>query len=66
MNCGKFIEQERKKQGISRYALAKKAGVTSQAILYWERGKRKISLENAEKICKALGISITIGAEEQG
>ncbi|WP_455799908.1 helix-turn-helix domain-containing protein [Clostridium butyricum] len=28
---------------------------------YWESGKRSISLENADKIFKALNIRITIG-----
>nr|WP_242953899.1 helix-turn-helix transcriptional regulator [Clostridium sp. BL-8] len=30
---------------------------------YWESGKRKISLENADKIFKALGKTLIIGVK---
>lgn len=63
MNIGLMIATERTKANISREKLAQAAGCTSRAIEYWENGKRKISLENADKVFKALGKTITIGME---
>lgn len=61
MNIGLIISTERIKNNLSREKLAKKVGCTSRAIEYWENGKRNISLENADKIFKALGTTLTIG-----
>ncbi|ENZ31770.1 MULTISPECIES: helix-turn-helix transcriptional regulator [Clostridium] len=61
MNIGLMISKERVKNNLSRKKLAEKIGCTSRAIEYWESGKRSISLENADKIFKALNIRITIG-----
>ena len=61
MNIGLMISKERVKNNLSRKKLAEKIGCTSRAIAYWESGKRSISLENADKIFKALNIRITIG-----
>lgn len=61
MNIGKIIAKERIKSNISKAKLAEKVGCTSRAIDYWENGERSISLENADKIFKALGTTIVIG-----
>lgn len=61
MKIGKLIEKERIKNNISKAKLAEKVGCTSRSIDYWENGERSISLENADKIFKALGTTITIG-----
>lgn len=50
--------------GMTKYALAKKTGFTYRAICNWEQGKNSISLENADKLFKALGVKITIGGSE--
>ena len=63
MKIGAIIEKERTKSNISKSKLAEKVGCTSRAIDYWENGERSISFENADKIFKALGKTITIGAE---
>ncbi|MGN2337934.1 helix-turn-helix transcriptional regulator [Clostridium cagae] len=62
MKVGELIEKERIKNNISKTKLAEKVGCTSRAINYWENGERSISLENADKIFKELGIAITIGS----
>lgn len=62
-NIGLLIKQIRTKNNISRTELAKKAGCTRKAIEYWEKGQRTMSIENADKIFKALDISVTIGKE---
>lgn len=61
MEIGLIIAKERVKNNLSRGKLADKVGCTARAIEYWESGKRKISLENADKILKALNIKIIIG-----
>ncbi|MGN2369275.1 UNVERIFIED_ORG: transcriptional regulator [Clostridium botulinum] len=63
MKIGELIEKERIKSNITKVKLAEMIGCTSRAIDYWENGKRSISLENADKIFKALGKTITIGAK---
>lgn len=63
MNLGKFIESERTKQGLSRYRLAQISGVTLKAISYWETGERNISIDCADKVFNALGVTIRIGKE---
>lgn len=44
--------------------LAEKAGVTERAVYYWERGEKNMSIESADKVFKALEVSITIGSKE--
>lgn len=61
IEIGKIIEKERKEKNISKVKLAEMIGCTSRAIDYWENGTRSISLENADKIFKALGTTFTIG-----
>ncbi|WP_252224333.1 MULTISPECIES: helix-turn-helix transcriptional regulator [unclassified Clostridium] len=62
IKIGELIEKERIKNNISKAKLAEKVGCTSRAIDYWENGERSISLDNADKIFKTLGITITIGS----
>lgn len=62
-NIGKEIREARKKQGMSSKELAEKVGVNERLVRYWETGERQLSLENADKILKALGVSLTIGKE---
>ena len=61
MDFGKFLKEERKKKKMSQYQLAQEAGVTKRAIAYWESGTKKMSLESAEKVFKALHVSVVIG-----
>jgi transcriptional regulator with XRE-family HTH domain len=63
MNIGLMIATERTKNNLSTKKLAEAVGCSSRAIEYWEGGKRKISLENADKIFKALGKTLIIGVK---
>lgn len=63
MDLGKILKAERIKQGLSQKALAEMAGVTKRAIIYWENGEKSMSIKNADKIFKALHITITLGDE---
>ena len=55
---GQKVRNERMKQGLSQEALASRAGVHRTYIGMIERAEKNITLENIEKICKALGLSI--------
>lgn len=59
----KLIKEERVRQGLSLRELARKAGVSDSAIHNWEKGRNKLTVENADKILKALGLTISIGKE---
>lgn len=58
---GEILQNERKRQGISRKKLSEMTGFTVRAISYWETGKREISLKNADAVAQALKIAIKIG-----
>lgn len=55
---GDKVREERLKQGISQEELAARAGVHRTYIGMIERAEKNITLENIEKIAKALGIKI--------
>lgn len=61
MEYGKYLKEERIKQGKTQQQLADAAGVTKRAIAYWEKGSKKMSLESAEKVFRALHVSIVVG-----
>lgn len=62
MNVGEYLREQRIRRGLSHEKLAKAAGVSKRSLIYWEKGEKDISLENADKVLKALGVSLTIGA----
>lgn len=63
MNFGKYLKEERVRQGKSQQQLAEDAGVTKRAVAYWESGKRKMNIESADKVFRALHISVVIGEQ---
>ncbi len=65
MNLGNILKLEREKQGLSKRQLALKAEVSATVISFWESGKRKMTTESADKIFKALGITISIGGTNE-
>lgn len=54
---GEKIRSIRKKRGLSQEELSFRASLHRTYISDIERGSRNVSLENIEKIAKALGIS---------
>lgn len=56
---GKKVRDERMKLGLSQEELASRAGVHRTYIGMIERAEKNITLENIEKIAKALGIKIS-------
>lgn len=55
---GKRVRELRNKKGISQEALAHLAGIDRTYMTSVENGKRNISIQNIEKIVRALGVSI--------
>lgn len=64
MKFDELIKKERIKQEMLQKKLAEAAGVTTRAIIYWENGQRKMSLESADKVFNALNIQVVLGSEE--
>ena len=56
-----LIEQEMKIQGLTSSQLAAMTGVSIRSIEYWLRRDKNISLENANKVLKALETKFTLG-----
>jgi DNA-binding helix-turn-helix protein len=61
VDFGAILKKERINKELSIQELAEKAGVTVRAIYYWERGEKHMSIESADKVFNALGVSVTIG-----
>lgn len=58
LKFGNKVRKERVKRGFSQEKLASKAGVHRTYIGMIERAEKNITLENIERIAKALGIEI--------
>ena len=56
---GKKVREERHRRGLSQEELAARAGVHRTYIGMIERAEKNITLENIEKITKALGLKIS-------
>ncbi|NCO05409.1 MAG: helix-turn-helix transcriptional regulator [Candidatus Magasanikbacteria bacterium] len=55
---GKKVREIRVRQNLSQEKLATKAGVHRTYIGMIERAEKNITLENIEKVAKALGLSV--------
>ncbi len=55
---GEKVREERHKQGLSQEELASRAGVHRTYIGMIERAEKNITLENIEKVAKALKLNI--------
>lgn len=56
---GEKVREERYRQGLSQEELASRAGVHRTYIGMLERAEKNITLENIEKVAKALGLKIS-------
>ena len=61
----KLIKSERIKQNLSLRKLAGMARVTHTSLFIWESGGGNITLSNANKVLRALKISMVIGEEDK-
>lgn len=58
-----LLVKARRNCGLTQVELAEKVGVSVEAVKRWEQGRRNMTLINADKVFKALGITVTIGKE---
>ena len=56
---GEKVREERHQKGLSQEELAARAGVHRTYIGMIERAEKNITLENIEKVIKALGLKIS-------
>jgi transcriptional regulator with XRE-family HTH domain len=54
----RLLCEERKRRGFSRYAVAKRCGLSEQMVGYVERGMRNPSLETVLRLTAALNIDL--------
>lgn len=59
MDVGRKITELRTAQGISLTNLAKRSGIAQSSLSYIESGKAQPTVETVEKICTALGITLS-------
>lgn len=59
MEVGRKITELRTAQGISLTNLAKSSGIAQSSLSYIESGKAQPTVETVEKICAALGITLS-------
>lgn len=59
-----LLPRMRKEKGITRKELSLISGISVRTIEGWEQGRHEMTLSNADRVFKALGISVTIGATE--
>ncbi len=57
VRSGNRVRELRKKKGLSQEGLALESGLDRSYVGGVERGQRNISLENIEKLAKALGVT---------
>lgn len=60
----KKLRATREEQGLSQEALADAAGLHRTYVCSVERGERNISIDNIERLAKALGVSAASLLEE--
>ena len=60
MSYGEILKNLRIEQKLSQQELADRANVTRTIISYWETGKRKMTMESADKVFRALGKKIVL------
>ena len=53
-----MLREEREHQGLSKYAVAERSGLSEQMVGYVERGLRHPSLETVVRLASALDIDL--------
>lgn len=59
------LSEVREVVGLSQYALAKKAGLSKQALSLLEQGEREPSWDTVQRLAKALGVDCTAFADPE-
>ena len=56
----RLLQEERKKRGLSNYAICKRSGISQSAPGKIEKGERRPTLETALRISDAIGVDFTV------
>jgi transcriptional regulator with XRE-family HTH domain len=54
------IEKKRIELGMSKAELARRAGITTRTLNYWECGTRGMTLNNVSMLLNAVGLELVI------
>lgn len=54
----RLLRDERKRLGLSKYAVEQRCGISQQMVGYVERGLRRPSLETALRIADGIGVDL--------
>lgn len=54
----RLLREERERQGLSKYAVAERSGLSEQMVGYVERGLRHPSLETVLRLASALEVDL--------
>jgi transcriptional regulator with XRE-family HTH domain len=54
----RLLREERKRKGLSKYAVAERSGLSEQMVGYVERGLRRPSLETVVRLASALEVDL--------
>ncbi len=57
IKLGSVLKKHREKQGLYQSDVAKKLGVTSMAVSYWETGQRSMYAFQLRDYCHLLGLT---------
>lgn len=63
MRFGEFLKQERARQNISQGKLARMTGISHSSIHFYERCMKEPTVRKADALCRALGVTYTIGSD---
>ena len=62
---GRVIRRERRMREMSQGELARRAGLSRQALIALETGKADTRLANVERVAKVLGLEIQVGGAQR-
>ncbi|MGO8698488.1 MAG: helix-turn-helix domain-containing protein [Limisphaerales bacterium] len=54
----RILREERRRLGLSKYAVEQRGGISQQMVGYVERGLRRPSLETALRMAEGLGVDL--------
>jgi transcriptional regulator with XRE-family HTH domain len=56
----RLLRDERTRQGLSKYAVEQRSGISQQMVGYVERGLRRPSLETALRMADGIGVDLAL------
>ena len=56
----RLLRDERIRQGLSKYAVEQRSGISQQMVGYVERGLRRPSLETALRMADGIGVDLSL------